>query len=75
MLIATTSWSKTWLRSRAARPWHGDGLAMLHIGFEAAPTQHTAFVLEYGYLRSIVEDPGDRYEFATNHLFLTGIQF
>jgi len=59
----------------AARAWHGDGLMMLHAGFELGLTPRTALLLEYGYLRPIVEDPGDHYEFATNHLFLTGVRF
>jgi opacity protein-like surface antigen len=59
----------------AARAWHGDGLMMLHAGIELAITVRTALLLEYGYLRPIVEDPGDHYEFAINHLFLAGVHF
>jgi hypothetical protein len=58
----------------ARRTWHGDGLMMLHAGFAFDITRRTALLLEYGYLRPIVEDPGDHYEFATNHLFLIGVQ-
>ena len=64
----------------APRAWHGDGLMMLHIGFELgffrrANILRSALLLEYGYLRPIVDDPGDHYDFAVNHLFLAGIQF
>ena len=59
----------------APRAWHGDGLMMLHIGFEIGAIGRSALLLEYGYLRPIVDDPGDHYDFATNHLVLGGIQF
>lgn len=64
----------------APRAWHGDGVMMLHVGceigfFRRANILRSALLLEYGYLRPIVEDPGDHYEFAANHLFLAGIQF
>jgi len=59
----------------APRAWHGDGLMMLHVGFEIALTSRSALLLEYGYLRPIVDDPGDRYDFAVNHLVLGGVQF
>jgi hypothetical protein len=64
----------------APRAWHGDGVMMLHVGceigfFRRANILRSALLLEYGYLRPIVEDPGDHYEFATNHLFLAGFQF
>jgi hypothetical protein len=64
----------------APRAWHGDGLMMLHIGFELglfrrANRLRSALLLEYGYLRPIVDDPGDHYDLAANHLFLAGIQF
>ena len=64
----------------APRAWHGDGLMMLHLGceigfFRRANILRSALLLEYGYLRPIVEDPGDHYAFAANHLFLAGIQF
>jgi hypothetical protein len=59
----------------APRAWHGDGLLMLHAGFELGSPGRPAFLLEYGYLRPIVSDPGDHYAFATNHLFLGGIRF
>jgi hypothetical protein len=70
--------SERWLppgSSAARRAWHGDGLMMLHAGLELGITQRTALLLEYGYLRPIVEDPGDHYEFAINHLFLAGVHF
>jgi hypothetical protein len=59
----------------AQRTWHGDGLMMLHAGFEIGFLRRSTLMLEYGYLRPIVDDPGDRYTFAANHLFLTGMQF
>jgi hypothetical protein len=64
----------------APRAWHGDGLMMLHVGceigfFRRANILRSALLLEYGYLRPIVDDPGDHYDFAANHLFLAGIQF
>ena len=57
----------------APRAWHGDGLMMLHAGFELGSKRRV--LLEYGYLRPIVDDPGDHFEFAVNHLILGSFQF
>ena len=59
----------------APRAWHGDGVLMLHAGFELGFFRGVCVLLEYGYLRPIVEDKGDRYEFAVNHLILAGVGF
>jgi hypothetical protein len=59
----------------APRAWHGDGVLMLHAGFELGFFRRVCLLLEYAQLRPIVEDPGDRYEFAVNHLFLAGVGF
>jgi hypothetical protein len=59
----------------APRAWHGDGLLMLHAGFEIGIFRRSTVLLEYGYLRQIVDDPGDRYDFASNHLVLAGLAF
>lgn len=61
--------------SLAPRAWHGDGVMMLHAGFELGFFRRARVLLEYGYLRPTIENPGDRYEFATNHLILAGVGF
>jgi hypothetical protein len=47
----------------------GDGLLNLHVGVELSTSTGRAVMFEYGYLRPIVNDPGDFYAFTTNHLF------
>jgi hypothetical protein len=57
----------------APRAWHGDGLMMLHAGFELGSRRRV--LLEYGYLRPIADDAGDHYDFAVNHMILGSFQF
>ena len=47
----------------------GDGLLNLHVGVELSTSTGRAVMFEYGYLRPVVNDPGDFYSFAANHLF------
>jgi hypothetical protein len=47
----------------------GDGLVNLHAGVELSTSTGRAVMFEYGYLRPVVNDPGDFYSFAANHLF------
>jgi hypothetical protein len=56
----------------AARSWTGDGLLGLHVGLELAAASGRAVLLEYVYARPVVDDPGDRYAFATNQFLMIG---
>ncbi len=54
----------------AARRGTGDGLAMLHAGVQLGQK----VILEYTLAYPLVNDPGDRYAFTTNHLFSIGLR-
>ena len=58
-------------------PWqaHGDGMLMAHLGLELGSPKGTAWLLEYALLRPVLDNEGDNHQFATNHLFLTGVRF
>ncbi len=47
----------------------GDGVVNLHAGVELVTSTGRAVLFEYGYLRPVVNDPGDFHSFAANHLF------
>ena len=53
----------------APRSYTGDGLLSLHAGIELVRASGRALLLEYSIATPIVDDPGDFYEFATNHFF------
>jgi len=38
-------------------------------------TARVAVLLEYDFSTPIVDDPGDNYDFVTNHLFAAGVRF
>lgn len=52
-----------------SRSGTGDGLLMLHAGLELSRATGRALMLEYSVGLPVVNDPGDRYGFATNHFF------
>ena len=53
----------------ADRTVTGDGLVNLHAGLELSTSTGRAVLFEYGYIRPIVNDPGDLYSFTASHLF------
>lgn len=59
----------------AARTGTGDGTLELRFGNELRVGPRVALLAEYGYSRPVLEDPGDSYALATNHLLTVGVRF
>ena len=58
----------------AARSWTGDGVVLAQFGVELSTPGGRAFLLEYGYERPVVDDPGDSFSFVPTHLFSVGFR-
>jgi hypothetical protein len=59
----------------APREGHGDGVLTLSAGLEFFSRSPTRLLLEYTYFKPVLDDPGDRYAFADNHIFQLGMRF
>jgi len=59
--------------SPAARKGHGDGLLQLSSGVEVTLTRRVTAIAEYDYWHPVVDDPGDYFSFADNHMFFLGL--
>jgi hypothetical protein len=59
----------------AERTGTGDGVVGLRLGSELRVGQRVALLLEYGYSRPMLDDPGDSFALATNHQVTAGVRF
>jgi len=59
----------------APREGHGDGVLTVTAGLEFFSRNPTRLLVEYSYFRPVLDDPGDRFAFADNHIFLAGLRF
>lgn len=59
----------------APREGHGDGVLTVTAGLEFFSQSPTRLLLEYTYFRPVLNDPGDRFAFADNHIFQAGLRF
>jgi len=59
----------------ASRTGTGDGTLDLRLGVELRLRGGVTVIAEYSYLRPVVDDPGDFYALASNHLVATGVRF
>ncbi len=59
----------------APREGHGDGVLSLTAGLEFFSRNPVRLLVEYTYFKPVLDDPGDRYAFAENHIFLLGTRF
>jgi hypothetical protein len=59
----------------APREGHGDGVVTYSMGLEFFSSKPVRMLLEYTYFKPVLDDPGDRYGFADNHIFLVGMRF
>jgi len=59
----------------ASREGHGDGVLALTVGLEFFSCKPVRMLLEYTYFKPVLDDPGDRYAFADNHIFQVGTRF
>lgn len=59
----------------APREGHGDGVLTVSAGLEFFNRGPTRLFFEYNYFKPVLNDPGDRYGFADNHVLLIGLRF
>jgi len=59
----------------APREGHGDGVLSFTAGLEFFSRNPVRLLVEYTYFDPVLDDPGDRYAFAENHIFLLGTRF
>jgi hypothetical protein len=59
----------------APREGHGDGVLTVSAGLEFFSRSPARLLVEYTYFRPVLDDPGDRFAFAENHIFLLGTRF
>jgi hypothetical protein len=59
----------------APREGHGDGVLTVTAGLELFSRSPTRLLVEYSYFRPVLDDPGDRFAFADNHMFLLGLRY
>ncbi|MBN2498390.1 MAG: hypothetical protein JXR96_27615 [Deltaproteobacteria bacterium] len=57
------------------RTGSGDGLIMLSAGLALFGGTACALYVEYSWWRPVLDDPGDRFAFADNHIFMAGVRF
>ena len=58
-----------------ARAGHGDGVFQGSVGVEIGSGRDRSYFLEYSFWRPILDDPGDGYAFADNHIFMAGTRW
>ena len=54
---------------------HGDGVLTVTAGLELFSRSPTRLLVEYSYFRPVLDDPGDGFAFADNHVFQVGLRF
>jgi hypothetical protein len=59
----------------APREGHGDGVLAVTAGLELFSRSPTRLLVEYTYFRPVMDDPGDGFAFADNHIFQVGFRF
>ncbi len=57
------------------RAGHGDGVLLCSAGVELGGRRSRSYFLEYSYWRPVLDDQGDGYAFARNHMFLVGTRW
>jgi hypothetical protein len=45
------------------------------VGLEIFGGGERSYFLEYNWWTPVLDDPGDRFAFADNHIFLAGLRF
>ncbi len=73
-LEAPTTGSGTTFKE-AARAGHGDGLLLLSVGVEVKLASKVRLLAQYGFVRELVSDRGDKFTFVPSQSFLLGAQF
>jgi hypothetical protein len=59
----------------AAREDHGDGVLTVTVGVELYSRHEDRILIEYTYFKPLLDDPGDNYSFAENHIFQIGMRY
>jgi hypothetical protein len=59
----------------APREGHGDGVLSFTAGLEFFSKKPVRLLVEYTWFKPVLDDPGDRFAFAENHIFLLGTRF
>ncbi len=59
----------------ADRAGYGDGLLQISVGLELFSNRRVQLLMEYDCYYPLVDDPGDRFSFVTNHLFMAAARF